>query len=70
MLIQAKREVINMVFFQGLIGVIALICAIWVIYDVAVKNKKLSQNAKIIWIVCAILFNIITAVVYYIIEKK
>ena len=58
------------IFGSGIIGIIALICAIWVIYDVLVKNKGLSQVAKIIWIVCAILFSIITAIVYYFIGRK
>ncbi|MDA3836245.1 MAG: PLDc N-terminal domain-containing protein [Nanoarchaeota archaeon] len=53
-----------------IIGIIALICAIWVIYDVLVKNKGLSTLAKIIWIICAVLFNIVTAIVYYFLYKK
>jgi len=54
----------------GVIGIIALVCAIWVIYDVLVKNKGLSTAMKIVWIVCAILFSIITAIVYYFIGRK
>jgi len=53
-----------------IITIIALICAVWVIYDVLAKNKKLSAVEKIIWIICAILFSIITAIVYYFIGKK
>jgi len=56
--------------FQSILGIVALICAIWVIYDVLVNNKKLDQTKKIIWIVCALLFSIITAIVYYFIGKK
>jgi len=56
--------------FQGLIGLVALGCAIWVIYDVLVNNKKLSTGRKVIWIVFAIIFSIITAIVYYLIGKK
>lgn len=54
----------------GFLGLIALACAVWVIYDVAIKNKKLATTKKVIWIVCAILFNIITAILYYFLEKK
>ncbi|MDD5086801.1 MAG: PLDc N-terminal domain-containing protein [Candidatus Nanoarchaeia archaeon] len=54
----------------GLIGIIALVCAIWVIYDVWTNNKKLSSGAKIVWTIFAVLFNIITAIVYYFIGKK
>ena len=59
-----------MAFLGSLIGIIALVCAIWVIYDVLVNNKGLSQTAKIIWIVCAILFSIITAIVYFFIGRN
>ena len=50
--------------------IVALLCAVWVIYDVLVKNKKLNTTAKVIWIVCAVLFSIITAIVYYFIGRK
>jgi len=53
----------------NLIWLIGTICAVWVIYDVWAKNKQLSETNKVIWTVCAILFNIITAVVYYITQK-
>ena len=59
-----------MAMLGSLTGIIALACAIWVIYDVLVKNKGLNQTAKIIWIVCAVLFSIITAIVYFFIGKK
>ena len=55
---------------SGLIGIVALVCAIWVIYDVFTNNKKLKTGAKILWTVLAILFSIITAIVYYFIGKK
>lgn len=51
---------------EQLLGVIALICAVWVIYDVFAKQKKMKTSNKVIWTVCAVLFNIITAIVYYI----
>ncbi len=56
--------------FGGFFGLLALACAVWVIYDVWTKNTKLSQNYKIIWTIVAVLFNFITAIVYYFIEKK
>jgi hypothetical protein len=61
-----------MVFGIGgtIIALLALICAVLVIYDVLTKNRKLSDTAKIIWIICAILFSIITAIVYWLVEKK
>ena len=54
----------------GLIGLIALICAIWVIYDVLAVNKRLSDVAKIVWIIAALIFSIITAIIYYLVEKR
>jgi hypothetical protein len=61
-----------MVFGIGgtVIAILALVCAILVIYDVLTKNRKLSDTAKIIWIICAIIFSIITAIVYWLVEKK
>jgi len=51
-------------------GLVALLCAIWVIYDVLVKNKKVTKTAKVVWVICAILFSIITAIVYFLIGRK
>lgn len=53
-----------------ILGLVALICAVWVIYDVLVNNKGLSSGMKVVWIVCAVLFSIITAIVYYLVEKN
>ena len=53
-----------------ILGIVAVICAIWVIYDVLVNNKELSTGMKVVWIICALLFSIITAIVYYLVEKK
>jgi len=57
-------------FYGSIIGVLALIAAIWVIYDVITNNKKLSDGMKVLWIVCAVLFNIITAIVYYFVGRN
>jgi uncharacterized membrane-anchored protein len=50
--------------------ILGLICAIWVIYDVFAKNKRLSVGMKVLWTVLAILFSIITAIVYYFVYKN
>lgn len=60
---------IEMVFGQ-IVGLVALVCAIWVIYDVLAVNKKLDNTKKIIWVIAAIFFSIITAIVYYLLEKR
>ncbi|MEN8230445.1 MAG: PLDc N-terminal domain-containing protein [Bacteroidota bacterium] len=54
----------------SIIGIIALICAIWVIYDVWVNQKKMSAGSKLLWTIFAIIFSIITAIVYYFKKKK
>lgn len=52
-----------------ILGILGLVAAIWVIYDVFAKNKKLTTGLKIVWTVCAIFFSIITAIVYYFVYK-
>ena len=54
---------------ETVVGIIALICAVWVIYDVLVNNKGLSDGMKLFWIVFAVFFSIITAIVYYFIGR-
>jgi len=49
--------------------IIGLICAIWVIYDVWAK-QKMSAGSKIIWTIFALLFSVITAIVYYFMKKR
>lgn len=55
---------------SSIIGIIALICAIWVIYQVWAVNKGLSTGKKVLWTILAIFFSIITAIVYLIVKKK
>ena len=56
--------------FGTILGIIAVICAVGVIYDVIVNNKRLSEGMKILWIVCALLFSIITAIIYYLVGRN
>ena len=53
----------------NILYVVGLICAIWVIFDVWTK-QKMSTGSKLIWTICALFFNIITAIVYYFVKKK
>ncbi len=55
--------------FGSVLGILALVCAIWVIYDVLVNNKRLSTGLKVLWIVCAVLFSILTAIIYFLVYK-
>lgn len=54
---------------KAIIGLLGLACAVWVIYDVFANNKKLKTGTKVIWTIAAILFNILTAIVYFFVYK-
>jgi len=55
---------------KSIIGIIAIVCAVWVIYDVWAVQKKMSGGTKVLWTILAIVFSIITAIVYYFMKKK
>lgn len=55
---------------MSLIWLIATICAIWVVYDVWAKNKRLTDTEKLIWTFGAVVFSILTAVIYYFTQKN
>jgi hypothetical protein len=55
--------------FGWLFGIIAIVAAIWVIYDVLVNNKRLSNEMKLLWIIFAIIFSVVTAIVYYLLGR-
>ena len=50
--------------------IIGIACAVWVIYDVWAVNQRLSSTSKLIWTIFALLFNIVTAIVYFFVQKK
>ncbi|MEP1096545.1 MAG: PLDc N-terminal domain-containing protein [Cyclobacteriaceae bacterium] len=54
---------------QNILYVLVVVCAIWVIYDVWTK-QKMSTGTKLIWTILALIFSIITAIVYYFVKKK
>ena len=51
-------------------GLLTLLSAVWVIYDVLMKNRSLSDIMKIVWIVVALVFGILGAAVYYLFGRK
>jgi membrane protein DedA with SNARE-associated domain len=53
-----------------IIWIVGIVCALWVIIDVFTNNKRLSTGMKVLWIVLAIFFSIITAIVYYLVGRK
>jgi len=57
-------------FLNWVLGIVSLVCIIWVIVDVFTNQKKMDTTSKVIWTVCALLFSIITAIVYYFVVYK
>ncbi|MFY1111303.1 MAG: PLDc N-terminal domain-containing protein [Methanosarcinaceae archaeon] len=51
-------------------GLLTLLSAVWVIYDVLMKNRTLSDIMKIVWIVVALVFGILGAAAYYLFGRK
>jgi len=56
--------------FGYILPIIAIICAVWVIYDVWAKQKRMKDLHKVVWTIFAIIFSIITAIVYYFVKKN
>ncbi len=56
--------------YESILGIVALVFAILVIYDVFAKQKKMSTGMKVLWTVLALLFSILTGVVYYFVVYK
>lgn len=50
--------------------IIAFIAAIYVIYDVWSNQNGMSQGKRFLWTIMALLFSIITAIVYWITVKR
>lgn len=59
-----------MAVLNTILWIVGVLCAVWVIYDVLAVNKKLKTGLKVLWIVLAVLFSIITAIIYWFVYKK
>ena len=53
-----------------LFWLIGIIAAVWVIYDLFTHQKSMDSTKKLIWTICAVVFSIITAIVYYFAVKR
>jgi len=51
-------------------GIIHFVAFVWVAYDVWNNNTRLRKPTKIIWTTAALFFSILTAIVYYFMEKR
>ena len=56
--------------FGSIWWIAAVIAAVWVIYDVLTNNRRLSDGMKLLWIICAVLFSIVTAIIYYLVGRN
>ncbi|NQV91552.1 PLDc N-terminal domain-containing protein [Candidatus Woesearchaeota archaeon] len=56
--------------FGMFIWVLGIIAFLWVVADIIKYQKKMDSMHKILWIVAAFFFSIITAIVYYFVVKK
>ncbi|OVE74653.1 hypothetical protein BVX95_01615 [archaeon D22] len=59
-----------MALLNQLVGIIALACAIWVIYDIFANQKNMKTLHKVLWVIGALFFSIITAIIYYFVYKN
>lgn len=55
---------------QGIGGTIAIICLLWVLYEVWAVNKSMTTGYKVLWSIGALFFNVLTAIAYYFVVKK
>lgn len=55
---------------SNLLWIAGLIAAIWIIVDIFTKQKSMPTLHKVLWIVAAFFFSILTAIVYFFVVKK
>jgi hypothetical protein len=53
-----------------ILWILGIVCAVWVIYDVLARNNSVGIVGKVVWVVLALMFSIVTAVVYYFMYKR
>ncbi|MEK6939931.1 MAG: PLDc N-terminal domain-containing protein [Nanoarchaeota archaeon] len=44
--------------------------AVWVIYDIVTYQKKMKSEHKLLWIIAAVVFSVLTAIIYYFVVKR
>lgn len=59
-----------MALWGTLAWIVGILCAVWVIYDVFTHQKKMKTEYKVLWTIAAIILSIVTAIVYYFVQKK
>jgi hypothetical protein len=56
--------------YSTLTGIICFIAFAWVAYEVWAVNKGMKTVYKLLWTLAALFFSIITAIIYYLVEKR
>ncbi len=46
------------------------VCSLWVIYQVWGKNRRFTDTEKLIWTISAVVFGVLTALIYYFTQNK
>ena len=54
----------SMSLFSNIGYLVAVICAVWVIYSAWTDTRE-SRGMQVVWTIAAIVGNILTAIVYY-----
>ena len=54
---------------SNILYIVGILCAVWVIYDVWTK-QKMGAGEKLLWTILALVFSVVTAIVYYFVKKK
>ena len=57
------------VFISVLLSLVAVVFWVWALID-AIKNPRLNDNERLIWIIVIVLTNWIGALIYLIVGKK
>lgn len=55
---------------ENILYIAAVVAAVWVIFDIVTKQKRMPVLQKILWVVAALVFSLITGVVYFFVVKK
>ncbi len=50
--------------------ILGIVCAVFVIYQVWAKQPSMGTGEKVVWTIAALLFSILTAIIFYFIRMK
>ncbi|MEQ9592005.1 MAG: PLDc N-terminal domain-containing protein [Cyclobacteriaceae bacterium] len=53
-----------------ILSIVWIIAIVYVVYEVWAVNKNLTNGMKVVWSIAALVFGILTAIIYYFTQKK